>query len=153
MNLRLIHPGSAGKGPLAKAVADYRGRLDRMLRTEETFVRAVKHGPRERALAEEADRIRKSLRERERVVALSIQATPWSSERVAERLDAWMHMGLSGVAFLLGSADGLDADLTREADEQWAFGPMTLPHDLARVLLWEQLYRGVAILRNLPYHH
>ena len=56
------------------------------------------------------------------------------------------------VVFALGSAHGLHGRVIERADETWSFGPATLPHDLARTVLWEQLYRASTILRGEPYH-
>jgi len=150
--LRLLHPGSAGRGPLSRAADEYKKRLSRHYRVEEDFLKATVKKPTPVALAEEAERIRGAVRPRQRLVALAVDGEPWSSERLAERLAAWMNAGHTGVCFALGSAEGLDPTLTREADERWSFGPLTLPHDLARVVLWEQLYRAGTILRGEPYH-
>lgn len=152
MILRLLHPGSAGSGPLSRAADEYKKRLGRHFRVEEDFLKATVKKPTAVALSEEADRIRGALRPRQRLVALAVDGEQWSSERVAERLGAWMNAGYAGVVFALGSAEGLDPALVREADERWSFGPLTLPHDLARVVLWEQLYRAGTILRGEPYH-
>jgi 23S rRNA (pseudouridine1915-N3)-methyltransferase len=56
------------------------------------------------------------------------------------------------VAFVIGSADGLDRDLKAGADFLLSLSAMTLPHALVRVLLAEQLYRAVSLIRNHPYH-
>lgn len=152
MILRLLHPGSAGRGPLALAADGYKKRLTRHFRVEEDFLKASTRQPAAVALAEEAERIRSALRPRQRFVALAVEGEPWTSPALAERLAGWMSAGLTGVVFALGSAEGLDAGLVREADERWSFGPLTLPHDLARVVLWEQLYRAGTILRGEPYH-
>ncbi|PIE18984.1 MAG: 23S rRNA (pseudouridine(1915)-N(3))-methyltransferase RlmH [Proteobacteria bacterium] len=152
MILRLLHPGGAGKGPLGDAAADYRARLSRRLRAEELYVKASRQRDRARALAEEADRMRAVTRPRDRLVALVIGERPWSSEDLATRLQRWMGGGYGAVCFLLGSADGLAPQLARQAHERWSFGPMTLPHDLARVVLWEQLYRASTIVHGEPYH-
>jgi len=152
MILRLVHPGTAGRGPLAAAADDYRGRLGRAFRVEEVFVKPSRRRERERALAEEADRLRAVVRPRELLVALDREGHPWSSEDLARRLETWMGEGTAGVAFALGSAEGLAPSLVGEARVRWSFGPLTLPHDLARVILWEQLYRAHTILRGEPYH-
>lgn len=55
--------------------------------------------------------------------------------------------------FIIGGAFGLDPSVRKRAKHLVAFGPMTLPHELARVVLYEQLYRAESILHHLPYHH
>lgn len=68
------------------------------------------------------------------------------------RLAAWQADGVSDLAFVLGGADGLDSALLQRARLSLAFGPMTWPHRLARVMLLEQLYRASTILAGHPYH-
>jgi len=150
--LRLVHPGSAARGPLDEAARDYQARLGRVFRIEETFVRASRRDERASALAEEAERILGAVRERDRLVALDREGKALSSEALAERLAAWMQAGHPAVVFALGSASGLGPQVLTKAHERLSFGPMTLPHDLARVVLWEQLYRASTILRGEPYH-
>ncbi|MFO0748062.1 MAG: 23S rRNA (pseudouridine(1915)-N(3))-methyltransferase RlmH [Myxococcota bacterium] len=152
MILRLVHPGSAPRGPLDDAAREYRERAGRVTRVEELFVKPSRRPEPQAALAEEAERILAAVKERDRLVALDRTGTALSSEALAKRLDAWQQMGLGAVVFALGSASGLAPAVLARAEERWSFGPLTLPHDLARVVLWEQIYRGFSILRGEPYH-
>jgi len=171
--LRLLHAGSRPSGPLDAAAEDYRRRLNRHQRADELFVKPVKlrdDAPAlvARALETEGERLLAALKARDRLVALVVQgvgagrgrrgrpgerrAVSWSSEDLARRLEAWRGSGATAVCFALGSAHGLAPAVIARAAERWSFGPLTLPHDLARVVLWEQLYRADAILRGAPYH-
>jgi 23S rRNA (pseudouridine1915-N3)-methyltransferase len=85
------------------------------------------------------------------VVALDGRGKPYTSEQLAERLAAWRQQGRD-LAFLIGGPEGHAPDVWTRADERWAFGPMTLPHMLVRLLVAEQLYRACSILGNHPYH-
>jgi 23S rRNA (pseudouridine1915-N3)-methyltransferase len=85
-------------------------------------------------------------------VALDRTGKALSSEGLSERLAAWMQAGHGAIVLALGSARGLAPEVLARAEERLSFGPMTLPHDLARVVLWEQLYRASTILRGEPYH-
>lgn len=152
MILRLVHPGSAARGPLDTAARDYQARLARAYRIEEVWVRAARRDDRKVALDEEAERVLGAVRERDRLVALDREGRALSSEALADRLAAWMQAGHPAVVFALGSASGLGPMVVARAHERLSFGPMTLPHDLARVVLWEQLYRASSILRGEPYH-
>lgn len=76
----------------------------------------------------------------------------WSSSRLARFLgDAAVH-GRAGVSFLIGGAHGLSEDAIRRADRRMRLSTFTLPHDVARLILAEQLYRAGTILRGEPYH-
>lgn len=84
-------------------------------------------------------------------VALDGRGKAWSTQQLAERLEAWMGGG-QDCAFLVGGPDGLDAACLDAAQERWSLGPLTYPHPLVRVILAEQLYRAWTITRNHPYH-
>ncbi|MCB9727755.1 MAG: 23S rRNA (pseudouridine(1915)-N(3))-methyltransferase RlmH [Deltaproteobacteria bacterium] len=157
MIFRLIHAGSAGSGALDEAARSYMGRLGRSVRVEELFVRSERlpdERPEsvKRALAAEAERLLGAVGPRDRLVALSIGGSRWTSVQLAERYEAWLGSGARAVVFALGSAHGLAEEVEDAATERWSLGPLTLPHDLARVVLWEQLYRAATIARGEPYH-
>jgi 23S rRNA (pseudouridine1915-N3)-methyltransferase len=86
------------------------------------------------------------------LVALDERGRAEPSEAFAARLGQWRDSGAPDLAFVIGGADGLDADFRKSADHCLAFGPMTWPHMLARMLLSEQIYRAISILSGHPYH-
>ena len=84
-------------------------------------------------------------------IALDERGKPLSTADLARKLTAWMQAGRD-VAFMIGSADGLDQEMKANADLLFCLSAMTLPHALVRVLLAEQLYRATSMIRNHPYH-
>jgi 23S rRNA (pseudouridine1915-N3)-methyltransferase len=80
-------------------------------------------------------------------VACDVAGRPWSTERLAEFLG--QH---GGPCFFVGGPDGLDADVLDRADHRLQLSAMTFPHELARLMLVEQIYRALTILRGHPYH-
>jgi 23S rRNA (pseudouridine1915-N3)-methyltransferase len=85
------------------------------------------------------------------VVALDERGQSWTTADFAAKLASWRERTLA-VAFVIGSADGLDAAVKRNADAVLALSALTLPHGLARVVLAEQLYRATSMLSGHPYH-
>lgn len=102
-------------------------------------------------MAAEAQRIQAALPSRCRRVILDERGADLSTKQLAQRLSAWMDGG-DDVALIVGGADGLAAPLKASADESLRLSSLTLPHALVRVLLAEQLYRAVSLLKNHPYH-
>lgn len=100
----------------------------------------------------ESEALRQKVRQVDRVVVLDERGELVTSEALAGRLDAWALAGSSRVGFLLGGAFGHDASLRDGADWVWSLSPLTFPHELARVVLIEQLYRAWTIQRGEPYH-
>jgi len=86
-----------------------------------------------------------------RVVALDERGQPWTTRTLAERLGRWRDEG-EDIAFVIGSADGLDESVRQRAAAVVALSALTLPHGLVRVLVAEQLYRAATLLAGHPYH-
>ncbi len=105
-----------------------------------------------RALAAEAGDVLRAIPPSAYVVALDLGGAARSSEGLAGWLDALALGGRSRVTFVIGGAAGLHSDVLARADERLSLGPLTLPHQLARVVLLEQLYRAFRISRGEPYH-
>jgi 23S rRNA (pseudouridine1915-N3)-methyltransferase len=105
-----------------------------------------------RAIAEEGADILRAIPDGSHVVTLEIGGKQRSSEGFAARLAELALDGRSSVAFVIGGSVGLSSDVLARADERLSFGPMTLPHNMARVVLLEQIYRAFRINRGEPYH-
>jgi 23S rRNA (pseudouridine1915-N3)-methyltransferase len=97
----------------------------------------------------EAEALLAELRADEQLVALSEEGVALGSAQLAERL---RHSGSARLAFVIGGADGLSPRLKQRAAWTLSLSPLTFPHDLARLLLLEQLYRAQTILQGGPYH-
>ncbi|GGC45608.1 23S rRNA (pseudouridine(1915)-N(3))-methyltransferase RlmH [Chelatococcus reniformis] len=86
------------------------------------------------------------------VVAFDERGEAVTSEVFAGRLAAWRDGGMPGMALVIGGPDGLDPAVRQRADLTLSFGAMTLPHQIVRVLVLEQLYRAMTIMAGHPYH-
>ena len=98
----------------------------------------------------EGQRLRQALARRSgRAVALAEEGERLTSTAMAEQL----HSHTGGWTFIIGGPHGLSADLKAACDARWSLSALTFPHELARILLLEQLYRAHTILRGTGYHH
>ncbi len=100
----------------------------------------------------EAQAILSALPEKTPVILLDIKGKPTSSEAFSQKLDNWALSGKSHLVFIIGGSDGVTEEVKKRASERMSFGPITLPHNLARVVFLEQLYRAFKISRHEPYH-
>lgn len=100
----------------------------------------------------EGQAICKVIPERAHMVLLAIDGKQRSSEQLSARIDQLGLSGESDLVFVIGGSCGVSADVRERADETLSFGSITLPHNLARVVLLEQLYRACKISRGEPYH-
>jgi len=102
-------------------------------------------------MALERTRIEAVLPKGGRVIALDEHGAQMTTVQLSQQLSIWQQQG-GDVSFVIGGADGLDAEFKKNADGLLRLSNMTLPHGLVRVILAEQLYRAWSILRNHPYH-
>jgi 23S rRNA (pseudouridine1915-N3)-methyltransferase len=137
--IRILAVGKVRKAWVQEGVALYLKRLPGL------EVLELRDG----GMAREAEAITAALRPEERLVVLTEEGLTFSSPGFAERLEG---SGSERLAFVIGGADGLDPALKDRASWRLSLSPMTFPHELARLLLLEQLYRAVSIQQGGPYH-
>jgi 23S rRNA (pseudouridine1915-N3)-methyltransferase len=141
------------RGGLAEAAADYEARIAKLAKFE---VVVVKDEPLDRGTAaeirqREADRIEAATADWT-VVSFDRNGEQVTSERLAELVGELEERAPQKTAFVVGGAEGIDPRILEASAYQLAFGRATLPHQLARVVAVEQLYRALTIRRGLPYH-
>ena len=131
---------------------DYTTRLSRWAALREVEVReAARAGPPPVQRQRESLAIRGALPDGAFSVLLDIDGQAWSSEELAHQLARWQETGRP-LAVVVGGSQGVDEELRHAVQVRWSLGPITLPHELARVVALEQLYRAFTILHRLPYH-
>jgi 23S rRNA (pseudouridine1915-N3)-methyltransferase len=140
--------------PFEEQVAAYVKRVGRRWRASDQPLRPVsgRDGDARRALAAEAEGVRSRVPRGWRTVVLDEVGETHRSPSFARLLDDAERAGVPGLAFVVGSDLGLDDELKAEAWRRLSLSPMTLPHQLARLLLWEQLFRATDILTGGRYH-
>jgi 23S rRNA (pseudouridine1915-N3)-methyltransferase len=136
---RILAVGKVRRGWIQEGIDLYRKRLPGLEIVE----------IRDSTPTKEAEAIRASLRPDDHLIALMEEGTPLASEPFARRLE---QLGNQRLAFVIGGADGLTDALKTSARWQLSLSPMTFPHELARLMLIEQLFRAQAILQGSPYH-
>ena len=135
-----------------EACDDYLRRVRRHLTVEEIEVREASRAPDAAAQQEEeASRLLAKIPAGARVVALAREGRGWSSQELARVVEQW-RLEARPVALVIGGSRGLAPRLLASAGARWSLGSLTLPHELARVVVAEQLYRAMTILRGEPYH-
>lgn len=153
MKLAILAVGHRQPAWVDAGCAEY---LKRMPREAAASVVEIKPEPRgsktrEQLLAAERARIEDALPTSCRLVVLDEKGDDLTTLKLAQRLEHWMQDGRD-VALLIGGADGIDEALKQRAAEKIRLSSLTLPHGMARLLLCEQLYRAVSVLKSHPYH-
>lgn len=150
MRLRLIWVGKTKNAHVAALADDYLKRLSRFCRVEVTELREGS-GDDRAIIEEEGKRIASALAPGSFAVLLDVGGREFDSHGLAARVEAWQNAATKDVAFVLGGHLGVSEEIRRRADLRWSLSRLTLTHELARVLVAEQLYRAYTILRGLPY--
>jgi 23S rRNA (pseudouridine1915-N3)-methyltransferase len=150
MRVTIIAVGRERRGPTRELFETYRTRCPWPIRLIDVAPRST--GSVERRLGDEAERVRHAIPQGAMTIALDERGELLDSVAFAERIAAWRAAGTSELACLIGGPDGLAAEVRDRADLVLAFGRMTWPHLLVRVMLAEQLYRASSILAGHPYH-
>lgn len=157
MQIQVLSVGKVKEPFFRQACAEYEKRLSRYTKLNciEVADESIpeKAGPAEcrRVLQREGERLRAHCKPG-LTIALCIQGRTMDSPSFAGLLRQAEQSGVSCVQFLIGGSLGLDASVVQQADIKLSFSPMTFPHNLAKVMLLEQIYRGMKINRGETYH-
>ena len=153
MKLGILAVGHKLPGWVAAGCEEYIKRMPRELPVACGNIRPEPRGgkSREQLLAAECVRLQAALQGFRRIVVLDERGLDLTTLKLAERLEEWMREG-GDTAFVIGGADGINAALKQRADVMIRLSSLTLPHAMARLVLCEQLYRAVSVVRNHPYH-
>ena len=144
MRLRIIWIGKTRDARLRALIDDYAERLSHFVRCEVTEVR-------ETGIDKETRRISDALRPGSVTVLLDPDGAEWTSQQLAAQVQSWEGTGIKEVAFVIGGPNGLAPDFKSRVDKRWSLSRLTFTHEMARVLLFEQLYRAYTIIHGLPY--
>jgi len=158
MNITIIAVGKLKERYLKEAVEEYSKRLSKYCKldiievADEKAPENMSRAEEEAVKQKEGQAILKHIKNDTYAIALAIEGKMLSSEGFSEFIDGLGIKGKSNIAFIIGGSLGLSDEVLRRADYKLSFSPMTFPHQLMRVILLEQIYRGFKIIRGEVYH-
>ena len=158
MKISVIAVGKIKEKDLKDAVTEYSKRLSRYCKLE--IIEAADEKTPDHASvavedtirAKEGERLLKHIRDDMYVITLEIGGKMLTSEEFAEKIETLGVQGKSSIAFVIGGSIGLGEEVLKRSDFALSFSKMTFPHQLMRVVLLEQVYRGYRIVNGEPYH-
>src|SRR6266480_1374328 len=151
MRLRLIWTGKTRDARLRALTEDYLKRLGHFARCEVVELRESKGSTGKAGIEKDSNRISDALHNGTVMVLLDSAGVQWTSEQLAGQMQRWNNDGTREVSFVIGGPLGVSKELSAAADKRWSLSRLTLTHEMARMLLLEQLYRAYTIINGLPY--
>lgn len=158
MHIEIVAVGKLKEKYLVDGITEYSKRITPYAKlkivevAEEKAPERLSAAEEEQVKEREGQRILDHIKSDAYVIAMAIQGKLWTSEELAAHIGQLGTYGRSRLIFVIGGSLGLSDALLRRADLQLSFGRITLPHQLLRLVLAEQVYRAFKILRGEPYH-
>lgn len=158
MNIHIISVGKIKEKYIKLGIAEFEKRLQsycKLICTEVADDRAPEHLCEKDLLIvkqKEGERLLSKIRPEHYVIALDIKGKSWSSEQLADEMRQLSFQGKNQLTFIIGGSNGLSEEVLRRANQKLSFSKMTFPHQLMKLILLEQVYRGFKIQRGEPYH-
>lgn len=158
MNILIIAVGKLKEKYLKKGIDEYKKRLsayatvDIVEVADEKAADNMSDAEIEQVKDKEGERILSKINGDTYVIALAIEGSNWSSEKLSKELDQLANYGKSKVAFVIGGSVGLSDDVLQRANAKLSFSKMTFPHQLMRLILMEQVYVAFRMIEGHGYH-
>ncbi len=156
--IRIIAVGKCREKAMRSLINEYQKRLQPLVKSElievadEIAPQTLSRAQMEQVKDREGERILKKIRPNDFVILLDLQGLMLSSEELAEKIDRVQTYETGDITFVIGGSLGLSEKVQLRANFRWQLSSLTFPHQLVRVLLYEQLYRAFTILHHIPYH-
>lgn len=157
--IKILAVGKLKEKYLRSAVSEYLKRLKAYTKIEiieipdEQAPENLSDKELEKVLDIEGEKINSKIDSLDFVITLEIKGKSLSSEEFAELIEEELNFGKGGdIVFVIGGSNGLSKNVSKRSDYKLSFSEMTFPHQLMRVILLEQIYRGFRIINNHPYH-
>ncbi len=151
MRVRFIWVGKTRDARLQSLVAEYLERLKHFVRCEIKELRAASSGSGMSGIEDESKRIIRALDSDAVTILLDIKGRELDSHQLAIEIEKFQNDGTKAVDFVIGGAEGVSSDVAKLASAVWSMSRLTFTHEMARVVLVEQLYRAYTIIHRLPY--
>ena len=154
MWLRFVWIGETKDPNLLTLEERYLKRLGYFFRCSRSFVPEIKRvrHQEKRAFKREASLLADKISPDTYLIALDETGREYSSPDFARLLEGLLNQGKAGITFVTGGSSGLPDQIKNDANLKWSLSSLTLPHELARVVLLEQVYRAMTIVSRVPYH-
>ncbi len=153
MKLHLVFVGKTTEKYLLEGLDDFMTRLSRYATVTIDVVKASTIRDITKAMEEEEKNILPRLLPGDFLVILDEKGSEMTSRQLAGKVQKWMVEGKNRIVFIIGGAFGIAPSLKSKADYKFSLSLLTFTHQMIRLLLVEQLYRAMTILRNEKYHH
>ena len=148
MNITIICVGKLKEKYWTEAANEYIKRLGKYCTLQIDEIKESNNDDKD----EEGVNILKKIKKEDYVIALEIKGRQADSEELADKIKNLSISGKSKIAFIIGGSEGLSGEIIKRADCSLSFSKMTFPHQMMRVILLEQIYRGFKIIKNEKYH-
>ncbi len=158
LKIKIISVGSLSEPHWKAACDEYKKRLSSVAAVEDVCLKEARlpQEPKDaeitKALTDEGERILKEIPKRSLVIPLCVEGKRFSSEALAEKISSSLNGGVSEICFIIGSSYGLSEKVKAAGDVKLSMSDLTFPHQLAKVMLYETVYRTMSILSGGKYH-
>ena len=158
MKIKVVTVGKLKEKYLKDGISEYSKRISRFAKLEmieladEKTPDKASESENQKILEIEGQRILSKVGDRDFVIVLAIEGKTFSSEELSKQLEEASIKGFSTLTFIIGGSLGLSSAVKNRANLSVSFGRLTLPHQLMRLVLVEQIYRAFTIQQGSPYH-
>ena len=157
MNVKIITIGSIKENYIKDGIAEFKKRIKLYANLEEielkeTLITDESSSNIEKALDDEAVKILSKINNRDYVIALDVKGRQYDSEEFSKKLEELKIDGYNDFVYIIGSSYGLSEKIKNRAGLKLSFSKFTFPHQLMKLILFEQIYRWIKISKNEPYH-
>ncbi|NLV88902.1 MAG: 23S rRNA (pseudouridine(1915)-N(3))-methyltransferase RlmH [Tissierellia bacterium] len=158
MNISIIAVGKIKEKYIQEGIKEFRKRLSRYCSLDiievddERAPENLSQKEMEMVKAKEGDKILAKIPQNSFIISLEIKGKQISSEELSKKMEDLMIDGINHITFIIGGSLGLSDEVINRSNYKLSFSKMTFPHQLMRLILLEQIYRGFKIMKNEPYH-